>query len=222
MVILKGSKHTVDASHDRLFDTAGCATVILDHISVGVLLVDTAFHLLFGNRCGLQVLDRGGWLRLRDGRVHGESGTQSHRLYEVFGALMEGGDAKSASSLILDHADTGAPLFVTIRPFDYAVGPAQTRTRKMRRGLLFVTDPEGMHDPSETALCEIWGLTRREAEVVRHLTFGRRVETIAAEMGISVSTARSYTKSIFSKAGVTSQIDLIRLALKGTGCHGSS
>jgi DNA-binding NarL/FixJ family response regulator len=52
-----------------------------------------------------------------------------------------------------------------------------------------------------------------EARVVKGLVDGNSVESASAAAGVSVSTARTYLKSIYQKTGVTRQAELVRLAL---------
>jgi PAS domain S-box-containing protein len=52
-------------------------------------------------------------------------------------------------------------------------------------------------------------LTPRQADIARKLANGRRVPTIARDLGLSQSTVRNHLSQIFRKFGVTSQSELI-------------
>jgi len=54
------------------------------------------------------------------------------------------------------------------------------------------------------------GLTLAEARLAARLRFGLSLKEAAAELGISVNTARNQLKSIFEKLGVNRQADLVR------------
>jgi PAS domain S-box-containing protein len=54
-------------------------------------------------------------------------------------------------------------------------------------------------------------LSGREKEVLEHLMTGSRVAAIASQLFISPSTVRNHLKSIYRKAGVSSQSELIEL-----------
>ena len=54
-------------------------------------------------------------------------------------------------------------------------------------------------------------LTGREGELAAHLLSGRRLSHAAEIMGVSVSTARQYVKSIFAKTGTHGQAELVAL-----------
>jgi DNA-binding NarL/FixJ family response regulator len=55
-------------------------------------------------------------------------------------------------------------------------------------------------------------LTAREAETLDLLTLGLTVRAIADQMGVSVSTCRSYVKSLLSKLNAHSQLEAVAIA----------
>jgi DNA-binding CsgD family transcriptional regulator len=50
----------------------------------------------------------------------------------------------------------------------------------------------------------------REAEVAALLAVGHEIRDVATRLRISVNTARTHLKTIFSKTGIRSQAELIR------------
>ncbi|WP_261428931.1 helix-turn-helix transcriptional regulator [Berryella wangjianweii] len=60
-------------------------------------------------------------------------------------------------------------------------------------------------------IAEDFGLTRREAEVLPHLTGGRSAKGIAQALYVSESTVRSHTQRIYRKANLHSRDDLLNL-----------
>jgi DNA-binding CsgD family transcriptional regulator len=68
---------------------------------------------------------------------------------------------------------------------------------------------------NEQHLRELYALTPAEARLATHLSCGRSVEEAAAEMGVTVNTARAYLKRIYSKLGVRRQSELVRRLLLG-------
>ncbi len=57
-------------------------------------------------------------------------------------------------------------------------------------------------------------ITRREKEIIRGLASYRRLPSVAAELGISVHTARNHLKSIFQKLDVHSQDELLQCLME--------
>ena len=59
-------------------------------------------------------------------------------------------------------------------------------------------------------------LSSRQADIAQRLAAGKRVPTIARDMGLSQSTVRNHLSQIFRKFGVASQAELIELFQRGT------
>lgn len=81
------------------------------------------------------------------------------------------------------------------------------------QAVIFVSDPE---DPSlgmRDLLSSLYKLSLAEADLASLVTAGHSLEEAAAIRGVSVHTARSQLKNIFSKTGVHRQSDLVRLIL---------
>jgi len=79
--------------------------------------------------------------------------------------------------------------------------------------LLFITDPEQRLDVSPEIIARLFGLTASEARLASALSRGDSMEEAAEAMGVTVSTARTYLKQVFSKTGTGRQADLIRMIL---------
>ena len=78
---------------------------------------------------------------------------------------------------------------------------------------LLFSDPERCNPIDSGAIATALHLTPSEARVVHGLVLGGGVPEAAKHAGVSLSTARSYLKSVFHKTGVSKQADLVRLAL---------
>lgn len=53
------------------------------------------------------------------------------------------------------------------------------------------------------------GLSRRQAQIALRLASERTREQIAQELGITVETVRTHTRSLFTKLGVRSRVGLV-------------
>jgi PAS domain S-box-containing protein len=117
----------------------------------------------------------------------------------------------------------GAPRFgfVLDRIDEAAVG-SSTRIEQLEHHLrriateIHAADVLGASDrPLDLALVPVISeLSARQWEVVSRLVRGQRVPTIADEMYLSQSTVRNHLSSIFRKAGVHSQRELMALLVK--------
>jgi len=78
---------------------------------------------------------------------------------------------------------------------------------------MYLTDPRRPIETSEEILQRLFGLTPREASVLRALVQGSDPRTIAESLGISQDTVRGHLKSIMQTIGANRQADLVRLVL---------
>ena len=73
-----------------------------------------------------------------------------------------------------------------------------------------------VQDTVETLVCDElasrYGLTPREAEVVRCASQGHSLEKTAELLGVSVNTVRTHNRSVYAKMGVHSRQEIIELA----------
>jgi two-component system nitrate/nitrite response regulator NarL len=58
-------------------------------------------------------------------------------------------------------------------------------------------------------------LTKRETEVLRRIATGQATGQMASEMGVTISTLRSYVKSVLAKLGVHSRLEAAAIASNG-------
>jgi DNA-binding CsgD family transcriptional regulator len=66
------------------------------------------------------------------------------------------------------------------------------------------------HRPDvERILCSGFGLTQAEARVALAITKGERLDEIARARGVTVATARTQLKSVFSKTRTHRQAELV-------------
>lgn len=87
---------------------------------------------------------------------------------------------------------------------------------------VFFGDPDGGMDDVETMVRRLYALTPAEARLVVQLLQGQTLQEIAGELGVSVTTARTHLRSVFSKTGTRRQSELVRVLLTGPAQLGSA
>lgn len=65
----------------------------------------------------------------------------------------------------------------------------------------------------EAQLAELFSLSRSEARLALALCRGKTIAEAAGEFGLTVDSARTYSKSIFAKTGARGQPDLVRIIM---------
>ncbi|RZI95373.1 MAG: helix-turn-helix transcriptional regulator [Rubrivivax sp.] len=100
-------------------------------------------------------------------------------------------------------------------PLVLMLAPLRLRNAARLHGaaLLFVFDPEATPSITADTVRQLFGLSKREAEVAAALCSGRTLDELAAERGTSINTVRTQLKSVFNKTGTSRQADLVSLLL---------
>ena len=115
---------------------------------------------------------------------------------QPIGLRIDRGDARAACQLIL-YALPRDPQQAAINPrHALAIG--------------MIHDPEKGALPADDLLAIFFGLTPAEAQLAQALCQGLSVSDIAAQLSVSVHTARTHLRNIFNKVGVHSQHALVQ------------
>jgi DNA-binding CsgD family transcriptional regulator len=96
--------------------------------------------------------------------------------------------------------------------FALPAGPADDRPDDLAH-VVFLSDPDREIAINRARLRELYGLTPAEARLAGLLAEGRVLKSAAAELGITLQTARTHLKRIFGKTGAANQAQLVRLLL---------
>jgi DNA-binding CsgD family transcriptional regulator len=85
------------------------------------------------------------------------------------------------------------------------------------RLVAYVTDPETAAPRVAETAAALLGLTGAEGEVVQLLSEGLDAEAIARSRGSTIATVRSQIGAVLAKAGLSRQVDLVRIVLAAVG-----
>lgn len=199
----------------RPMSVAGHA--LLEVLPQGVIVVDETRRIAYSNPAGRELLERGGPLVDRDGRLDGADLRGSRELLASIrslglgGALVSGGGSDRALLRL-----SGAGRAVELLVFAIAVRPSAT----MR---VFGDDPCAIliaHPLDATARLDplivslAFNLTPAEARVAIAIAEGASPEEVATHRSVSLATVRTQLRCIFEKLGVRRQSDMVRMLLE--------
>ena len=180
---------------------------------VGIALVDRAARVVWTNLCGRRLLRRGDGIALRHDRLVTTSPKQSDALASLVQCavgLAKAGQRRDPAAIAVSRSVGSVPLVIM-------VSPLEVRGRRHADGapqaVIFISDPVGGLRTSRERLRQLFGLTRKEAELVALLAAGHGLGGAATQLGVTQHTARTYLKQAFEKTGARRQAELVRLAL---------
>ncbi|MDE2751117.1 MAG: LuxR C-terminal-related transcriptional regulator [Gemmatimonadota bacterium] len=195
------SAGALGATLDELLATTGSGVIQLDWRGRIVAANDRALGLL---RAGDALFDDDGFLSARSPEDDADLEQLLTRVLPPYGRR------GAAGSMTVRRSATPEPLRLHVHP----VGRKETKYHAWPVAALVLVADQGSGtriDPNRVAAA--LGLTPTEGRVAAQLAEGRTVGEIASTTGRKVSTIRTHVRHIFSKHGITRQVDLVRLVL---------
>lgn len=197
----------------RLEHQYGAVLSVLDHLLVGLVIIDSQQRIVVKNTAAREICENTGLLRMaQDSTLRAVDPQHNVKLQQLISntlattqkhGLSEGGQLaldKNERMLLLESM----PLLDESFPDGDNI-----------RGIgLFMIDPSLSAVVSLEGISNIFGLTPSESEVASALVNGLSVQEISEQRDSTTDTIRKHLKSTYSKTGANSQLDLLRLAIK--------
>jgi DNA-binding CsgD family transcriptional regulator/PAS domain-containing protein len=192
------------------------ATDALDHLPIGVILMDGRGHPLLINGPARVILGENDGLTLTNDGLRGATPantTELRRLIDGAALTAAGEGLDAGGALSLPRPSLRRPLAVLVGPLK--AGDGELVPAQIARVILFVSDPERAMETAPDLLRRLYGLTPAESRLAALLLEGSSVTQASEKLEVSPQTARAQLKSIFSKTDTRRQSELIRLVMGG-------
>lgn len=193
----------------------GAVLAALDYLLVGLVIVDVEGRVIVSNHTAQEVCDRSGALAVRaGGRLRATRPGQNESLQKTIAAAVATASGRGVGDggqvvLGLDRPDVLAEVIPLrddgLPDRDDVHGAA---VFLVEPGLSLVVDLKG--------IAQIFRLTPSEHAVASALVNGLSIPDTAEQRNTSPETVRSQLKAVFSKTGASSQLELLRLAVKAS------
>ncbi|MBM7504209.1 helix-turn-helix transcriptional regulator [Agromyces aurantiacus] len=156
-----------------------------------------AGEALFATRDGLWI-DRGGVL-------HAQRSSDEAALRRLILLATRGNDlgVRSGGRIVIAREACGLPLLLFVVPTG--------RENSVSSAIVVGIAAEKPSTVSVTALQELFGLTRAEAETARRVVRGLGLQHAAEDAGVTLSTVRAQLQRVFEKTGTHRQAELVSL-----------
>jgi DNA-binding CsgD family transcriptional regulator len=191
------------------------AEAVLDGLVTAMILVNAKGRVVHMNTAAEQIIIAGDGLtasRFLLDAVRPAEGKLLRRLVASALQVPRNLTASPGGVMRISRRSSCAPYEVLVAPIS-----AATLTLDFDGPLaaVFVRDPEARVITPTDRLQSLYALTGAEARLLQALLAGDTLDTIAERVGVSRETLRSQLKAVFLKTGTSSQIELIRLGLRG-------
>lgn len=191
------------------------AVRILDAIPIGVILCDAAAHSIFMNSAAKRIIENNDGLNNRHGELWAESPDVTKMLRDnIRRAVASYGAAETvpASTMSIKKMSGGSDLLAMVSAVAGSTPVKKIDMFQRPVAVVYLSDPDIRQETPQGILQRLFGLTLAESRLLQSLIQTGSLKAAARENNITEGTARSYLKRIFSKTGVKSQIELVRLA----------
>ncbi|MGE0746804.1 MAG: helix-turn-helix transcriptional regulator [Rhodospirillales bacterium] len=188
---------------------------VLDRLPVGVVVVDRHGQEIASNRYAQEVFGDGDGLALGGDGLRADRTEETVQLRQCLSettADNHGRDRRRGRVLSVTRPSQKRALSLVVTPLHTRRdGDGPDTIRPSGCAAVFIADPERSFELSHERLRRLYALTRAEGQVAACLADGKRLDEAAAELGITLNTARSHLKRIFVKTGTERQGELTQL-----------
>ena len=194
-------------------------TELLDNTRFGLVQLERRGRIVAANDVALDILRRGDGLRDEGDFLRAVSPEDDEALQGLLArALPPYGGQAINGSMMVSRPPPAPRLVVNVTP----VG-ARHMDFRPRDGaaLVLVFDAGARARADRGSVAAVLGLTPTESEVAVLLAEGRSVRDVAEAMGRSYGTVRWHLKHIFTKLGISRQVELVRAVLSLAGSPAS-
>lgn len=191
---------------------------MLDGLTTGVILLNRHAQICYANVQAEQILRQHGSLRVtvREG-LQAVQPAQDEELRQLIQAavttgLRETGNVSGGGVIGLKQQSRSNPLMLTVTPLSGLAGYGELANDGVAAAI-FLSDPHARHSLSRKLLKGSYGLTERECDLCEAFVNHVLLENMATACGLSLSSLRSYMKTIYEKTRQHSQAELMRLLM---------
>lgn len=202
----------LDERFNRLRMESEAKSTALDSFALGVVFLDGAGRVLGANEAAEAIFAEGDGICNCKGRLRASAPAEDKSLQNAIFRSCQTGAARGTGA--------GGALLISRRsprkPLQIVVGAACTGLPALSlrpAAVVFIHDLSARIRPRSSVLKELYGFTPAESRLACLILDGKSSEEITELLGISRNTFKTQLKSIFSKASVRRQSELVRLLL---------
>ena len=187
---------------------SGFQSDALDRLGIAAILVRPSGQFMILNRVGREALAAGEGLRVGGGRLHAVDEGHDRSFQSILREVLasETGDCSRALLMRSDCGDGDMNLLVSARRSVSIISD-----RPETCALVFLRSCSVAVEGDVAVLQELFSFPPAKARLALGLAQGKRLEDVEAELNIRHNTARAHLRSMFVKADVNRQAELVHL-----------
>ncbi|ATO18283.1 helix-turn-helix transcriptional regulator [Acinetobacter sp. LoGeW2-3] len=188
---------------------------ILEKLKVGVILLNEKMELRFSNQSAQNILNQTNLIWVDQKQCIKTLANYQNQLDQlILSVLNQSAEAsmnyeKGGVLCIKNTAESS--LMLTVVPLNNI--PHDELIKINKAVAIFITPSNAKYSLSKKVMKEVYNLSPREIEICELFLNGYDLEGITQHCKITMSSLRTYLKTIFSKTKCNSQVELIRLLM---------
>jgi DNA-binding CsgD family transcriptional regulator len=196
--------------HKRVLDHVGQAlrlagrTPDLRYLREPTVVVDTDGAVLSASTSAGKILDRSGPILLRDGALAADDPEINDKLRK---AITLSAEPDREVSVVKSTKEGERDHLIVVTPYPWSLTHLPIRAPV---AIVRMLDTAGSGWLPQHVI-DMFGFTKREAEVARCLLAGHSLESLCYSLGISRNTGKVHLRALFRKTSTSRQADLISL-----------
>ena len=187
----------------------------INSMQTGIVLFNNLSLITYCNKAAVAIIRKHPAIAERDGKIYSSSSECNKSLSEAIRSASQAnmqGKYAEPISLGLKCPDTFGYLPVLVMPVQQS-GISKNLSNQSATAMMILTDPERELQTTPEQISVIYGLTKAEAEVAICLANAMSAQQVADIKNVKLSTVRSQIQSVFTKMGVTTQAQLVKVIL---------
>ena len=201
---------------NRIEDDRRTLAEALDLSPDGILVLDGNGQLLFMNSRAHEIIaERDGFWLDSEGAPQASVQSDSNRMATAIHAVTSGRSDTNQSPgdfFQLSRISLRRPYQVLVTP----LARGEMFLDRPAAAILVINDPEAEPETNKDSLRRLYGLTAAEATFVAVFVEEASLKGTAQRLSLTMNSARTYLKRVFTKTEVSSQAALMKLALTGS------
>ena len=178
----------------------------IDHLAAAVMFTDTDGRIVETNQAAERILRLGDGLTIRNGQICARRNFETAKLAELIAHATGATGRHPSAGCLLIGREGGHPAYI-VRVAPVTAGLVGY---DLPMAMVLVSAPDE-NRISESELAELYGLSPAESRLAVAVAYGKRLNELAGEFGVQITTLRTQLSSVLKKCGVERQSDLVRL-----------
>jgi DNA-binding CsgD family transcriptional regulator len=188
---------------------------VLDRSPRGVILLDARGKVVMVSRPALAILEARDGLMFEDNGIRALLPTENVRLKKLVLEAAAGHDTAAPSpgesAMLVTRHSVSTPISVLVTPVR---GSKSFPEEPRARAAVYIHDPERCPEHAPEVLKGLYGFTDAEARLAVCILRGLSLEESSVRLGITLNTARTHLKRLFTKTDTNRQGELVRVLLE--------